>query len=97
MAQTYPLAHSVQIIIRLLAISGGEQQEAAARTLGELCRKQGERILGEIIPLLQQASSGSEYSRRGCCLAFVEMLEATSKAQLEGLWVPVLSFPFIPC
>lgn len=74
----------MQIIIRLLASQGPEQQETAARTLGELCRKQGERILGDIIPILRQASEGSVSSRQGCCLAIAEILEATTKTQLEG-------------
>lgn len=49
-----------------------------------LCRKQGDRILGDIIPILQQAFKGSDVTRQGCCLALAEVLDATSVTQLEG-------------
>jgi hypothetical protein len=52
-----------------------EQQETASRTLGELCRKNGERIFGEILPILQNAiSSPDERTKEGACLAFADVM-----------------------
>lgn len=44
-------------------------------------------VQGDIIPILQQASQGSVSAKQGCCLAFAEMLESTTKTQLEGQYV----------
>jgi len=41
----------------------------AGRTLGELCRKFGERILGEIMPILNAKSGSSDArTRQGVAL-----------------------------
>lgn len=49
--------------------------QTASRTLGELCRKNGERIFGEIIPILQKAiSSPDERTKEGACLAFADVM-----------------------
>lgn len=65
----------MQIIMSLLGSDENSQQETASRTLGELCRKNGERIFGEIIPILQKAiSSPDARSREGACLAFSDVM-----------------------
>lgn len=49
--------------------------ETAARTMGELCRKFGEKILAEIIAILQTSSvSNDDRTREGTCLALSEIL-----------------------
>lgn len=40
----------MHLVIRLLSAPGEEQRETTARTLGELCRKQGDRILVGLLP-----------------------------------------------
>lgn len=43
--------------------------------MGELCRKLGERILGEILPILRTNSvSPDNRTREGSCLALVEIM-----------------------
>ena len=43
--------------------------------MGELCRKLGEKILGEIIPILRRgADSPDPRTREGVCLALSEVL-----------------------
>lgn len=43
--------------------------------MGELCRKLGEKILGEIVPILKTgASSPDARTREGVCLALSEVL-----------------------
>ncbi|WWC90100.1 uncharacterized protein L201_005033 [Kwoniella dendrophila CBS 6074] len=70
----------MQLIMSLLGSPEVDQQETASRTLGELCRKNGERIFGEIIPILQKAiTSPDARSKEGACLAFADVMAATNK------------------
>lgn len=49
--------------------------QTAARTIAELCRKFGERILGDILPILERGSkSPNERIREGVCLAISELM-----------------------
>ena len=65
----------MQLIMSLLGSDEPEQQETASRTLGELCRKNGERIFGEIMPILQKAiTSNDDRSKEGACLAFADVM-----------------------
>lgn len=50
-------------------------QQTASRTLGELCRKNGDRIFGEIIPILQKAITSQDVrTKEGACLAFADVM-----------------------
>jgi hypothetical protein len=70
----------MQLIMSLLGSPEVDQQETASRTLGELCRKNGERIFGEILPILQKAiSSPDERTKEGACLAFADVMAASNK------------------
>ncbi|KAE9398973.1 ARM repeat-containing protein [Gymnopus androsaceus JB14] len=78
------LPELINQIIVLSSSSEFEQQETAGRTIGELCRKFGERILGEIMPLLRsKASSTDPRSREGVCVVLSEIMENTTDAQRE--------------
>lgn len=55
-------------------------RQVAARTLGDLVRKLGERVLPEIFPLLEaglQSSDGRE--RQGVCVGLSEIVQQTSR------------------
>ena len=70
----------MQLLMSLLGSPEVEQQETASRTLGELCRKNGERIFGEIMPILQKAiTSPDERTKGGACLAFSDVMSASNK------------------
>nr|ODN81184.1 50S small subunit ribosomal protein L19 [Cryptococcus depauperatus CBS 7841] len=70
----------MQMLMSLLSSSHVEQQETASRTVGELCRKNGERIFGEIVPILQKATlSISPETKKGACLAFADIMASTNK------------------
>ncbi|ORX39844.1 regulation of translational elongation-related protein [Kockovaella imperatae] len=70
----------MQLLMTLLGSPEPEQQETASRTLGELCRKNGERIFGEIMPILQKAITSSEdRTKEGACLAFADVMAASNK------------------
>lgn len=58
--------------------------QTAARTIGELCRKLGERILGGIVPILRTGSNSRDSrTREGVCLAISEIMESSSDSQRE--------------
>ncbi|KAF8317653.1 ARM repeat-containing protein [Clavulina sp. PMI_390] len=74
----------VDHLVALLA-EGEEQRETAARTLGEISRKLGEKILGEVVPLLRRgADSPNPSTRAGVCFAVSEILQNTTDSQQEG-------------
>lgn len=52
--------------------------------MGELVSKLGDRVLPEVVPILEQKLvSGSGETRQGVCLGLCEVINAASKAQLE--------------
>ncbi|CAE6418409.1 unnamed protein product [Rhizoctonia solani] len=72
-------------IVNLLASPDSDQRETAARTIAELCRKLGEKILGEIVPLLRNAAtSPNPATREGVCLVLTEIMLNTTESQREG-------------
>ncbi|KAK7051190.1 translational activator of GCN4 [Paramarasmius palmivorus] len=71
-------------IITLLSSSDFEQQETSGRTIGELCRKFGERIVGEMMPIFRsKVTSAVPRAREGVCLALCEVMENTTDTQRE--------------
>ncbi|KAG8988091.1 translational activator of GCN4, partial [Tulasnella sp. 427] len=82
----------VDEIIVLLAEAGSEQQETAANTMSELCRKFGDKVLGEIVSLLRTAAqSPSSQTREGACLAISEVIENTTEENIEDHEGPIIS------
>ncbi|TKY88745.1 hypothetical protein EX895_002376 [Sporisorium graminicola] len=75
----------LDILIKSLASNGDENREMAARTLGELVKKLGEKILRETIPILRMRGASSEdpKTRSGVCYAVTEVLANSTKTQLE--------------
>ncbi|CDS01548.1 related to translation activator GCN1 [Sporisorium scitamineum] len=75
----------LDILIKSLASNGDENREMAARTLGELVKKLGEKILRETIPILRMRGASSEDPkiRSGVCYAITEVLANSTKTQLE--------------
>lgn len=54
--------------------------KVAARTLGDLVRKLGERVLPEIIPILEAGLGSPEADhRQGVCIGLSEIMASTSK------------------
>ncbi|KAE8244826.1 hypothetical protein A4X13_0g6225, partial [Tilletia indica] len=75
----------LDMLITSLGAQGPDQREIASRTIAELVRKLGEKILREAIPLLRVrgATSTNSSLRAGVCLAVTEILENATKNQLE--------------
>ncbi|KAK7337971.1 hypothetical protein VNO77_18565 [Canavalia gladiata] len=70
-------------LISSLASSSSERRQVAGRSLGELVRKLGERVLPLIIPILSQGLSDPDSSRRqGVCVGLSEVMGSAGKSQL---------------
>ncbi|KAH7091864.1 translational activator GCN1 [Auriculariales sp. MPI-PUGE-AT-0066] len=71
-------------VVELLASDGVDQRETAARTIGELCKKFGERILRDIMPILNNsAQSPDARVREGVCIALSEVMVNASENQRD--------------
>lgn len=58
--------------------------QVAARTLGDLVRKLGERVLPEIIPILEKGLDSDEPDQRqGVCIGLSEIMGSTSREHVH--------------
>ncbi|THG08932.1 protein ILITYHIA [Camellia sinensis] len=70
-------------LITSLASSSSERRQVAGRSLGELVRKLGERVLPLIIPILSRGLKDPNASRRqGVCIGLSEVMASAGKSQL---------------
>ena len=54
--------------------------QVAARTLGDLVKKLGEKVLPEIIPILKKGlKSEAADQRQGVCIGLTEIMASTSR------------------
>ncbi|KAH9524200.1 translational activator of GCN4 [Bulinus truncatus] len=69
-----------QLLLGCLASTSHDKRTVAARTLGDLVRKLGERVLPEIIPILECGLDSPEADQRqGVCIGLSEIMASTSK------------------
>jgi hypothetical protein len=62
-----------------------ERRLVAGRTLGEVVRKLGDRVLPEIVPILRRGLQSDVGSvRQGVCLGLAEVIEAAARRQIEA-------------
>ncbi|XP_071447058.1 stalled ribosome sensor GCN1 [Hetaerina americana] len=68
------------LLLGCLASTSYDKRQVAARTLGDLVRKLGERVLPEIIPILERGLE-SEFAdqRQGVCIGLSEIMASTSR------------------
>jgi hypothetical protein len=60
--------------------------QVAARTLGDLVKKLGERVLPEIIPILEKGlDSERADQRQGVCIGLSEIMKATSREHVSEI------------
>ncbi|KAL2941260.1 Protein ILITYHIA [Bienertia sinuspersici] len=70
-------------LITSLASPSNERRQVAARALGELVRKLGERVLPLIIPILSDGLKDPDSGRRqGVCIGLSEVMASAGKSQL---------------
>ncbi|CAF3563233.1 unnamed protein product [Rotaria sp. Silwood1] len=68
------------LLLGCLASSNFDKRQIAARTLGDLVRKLGERVLPEIIPILEKGlDSPHSDQRQGVCIGLSEIMAACSR------------------
>jgi hypothetical protein len=67
------------------AAAGEDRRSSAARCLGELVRKMGERVLHRMLPILRDTMASPDSStRQGVCTG---LKEVSSSGQQPGGWV----------
>lgn len=73
------------LLLGCLASTSFDKRQVAARTLGDLVRKLGERVLPEIVPILEHGllSTRSD-QRQGVCIGLGEILVSTSRDAVLG-------------
>ena len=70
----------VHLLLGCLASQSPDKRKVAARTLGDLVRKLGERVLPEVIPMLEEGlGSSSMQERQGVCIGLSEIIQQTSR------------------
>ncbi|KAM8961528.1 stalled ribosome sensor GCN1 isoform 1-T1 [Pelodytes ibericus] len=68
------------LLLGFLASTCSDKRTIAARTLGDLVRKLGEKILPEIIPILEDGlRSDKSDQRQGVCIGLSEIMKSTSR------------------
>ncbi|KAM9331114.1 stalled ribosome sensor GCN1 isoform 2-T2 [Gastrophryne carolinensis] len=68
------------LLLGFLASTCADKRTIAARTLGDLVRKLGEKILPEIIPILEKGlKSDKSDERQGVCIGLSEIMKSTSR------------------
>ncbi|XP_060926868.1 stalled ribosome sensor GCN1 [Limanda limanda] len=68
------------LLLGFLASTCSDKRTIAARTLGDLVRKLGEKILPEIIPILEEGlRSDKSDERQGVCIGLSEIMKSTSR------------------
>ncbi|XP_045785525.1 eIF-2-alpha kinase activator GCN1 isoform X2 [Maniola jurtina] len=68
------------LLLGCLASTSYDKRQVAARTLGDLVRKLGERVLPDIVPILERGlRSERADQRQGVCIGLGEILASTSR------------------
>ncbi|ESN99099.1 hypothetical protein HELRODRAFT_107160 [Helobdella robusta] len=68
------------LLLGCLASQSPDKRQVAARTLGDIVKKLGEKVLPEIIPILEKGLDSEDCDRRqGVCIGLSEIINSTSK------------------
>lgn len=80
----------VSQVVSKLSSDNADLKQMAGKALGEVVRKLGDHVLPVIMPHLQRGlDSDDEFERQGVCLGLAEILNASSRTQIED-YVTVL-------
>ena len=88
------LPNLIMAIVKSLSSEAEDARNVAGRTLGDLVRKLGEKLLPEIIPILEDGlTRGDDLERRGVCIGLSEIVMNSGQESIEeyaGQLVPTL-------
>ena len=74
----------IRIIIDCLAAPSYDRQQMGARTLGDLVRKLGDRILPEVMPTLEEGLQSPKTNiRQGVCVGLSEIMGAAGRGMVR--------------
>lgn len=74
------LPNLFNILLTCLACKNDEKQQMAARTLSDLVRKLGERVLPDVVPIMEDALRSNKGDQRlGVCIGLGEIITSTTK------------------
>ena len=86
----------IELILQNLASEFDEKRQIASRTLGDLVKKLGERILPQLMPILNKGlESNCEEQRRGVCIGLTEVIQCASKDMVIVMTQVFLLFDFL--
>jgi HEAT repeat protein len=70
----------ISLLLSFLGSDSSDKSKGAARTLGDLVRKLGERVLPEVIPMLERGLTSTDTKeRQGVCIGLSEIIQQTSR------------------
>eukprot|EP00123_Amoebidium_parasiticum_P018627 comp24257_c0_seq1/m.44983 comp24257_c0_seq1/g.44983 ORF comp24257_c0_seq1/g.44983 comp24257_c0_seq1/m.44983 type:complete len:2647 (-) comp24257_c0_seq1:496-8436(-) len=73
----------MELLLSCLASHSFDKRQIAARTLGDVVKKLGDRILPEIIPILEQGLDSDDPNRRcGVCVGLSEIMGCAGREQV---------------
>eukprot|EP00929_Paragymnodinium_shiwhaense_P086899 TRINITY_DN47277_c0_g2_i1.p1 TRINITY_DN47277_c0_g2~~TRINITY_DN47277_c0_g2_i1.p1 ORF type:complete len:2755 (+),score=912.30 TRINITY_DN47277_c0_g2_i1:113-8377(+) len=78
------LSDLMRLLIQNLASTIREKQRVAARCVGDLVGKLGERVMPELMPIFMNTlAEGDAHEREGVCIGLAELINATTKQLLS--------------
>jgi hypothetical protein len=84
----------IAVIIENLGYDTDEHKEMAAKALGDLVKRLGHRVIGEVIPLLEEGLKSEDVdTRQGSCLGLTELMESSPKhiGAFKNLIIPAVT------
>eukprot|EP00931_Biecheleriopsis_adriatica_P116933 TRINITY_DN9250_c0_g1_i1.p1 TRINITY_DN9250_c0_g1~~TRINITY_DN9250_c0_g1_i1.p1 ORF type:complete len:2761 (+),score=816.01 TRINITY_DN9250_c0_g1_i1:930-8285(+) len=78
------LPNLMTLLIASLASTNREKQRVAARCVGDLVGKLGDRVMPELMPIFMKTlAEGDTHVREGVCIGLSELINASGQQQLE--------------
>jgi hypothetical protein len=78
------LPQLLNLVLTSLVSEIHDRRQVAARTVGDLVRKLGDRVLPEVIPIMQERLvTGSDDEREGVCIGLAEIVKCTDSDSVE--------------
>ena len=74
----------ILMVVDCLASASYDRQQMGARTLGDLVRRLGDRVLPDVMPILMDNLSSPQTNiRQGVCIGLHEIMSASGRAMVR--------------